>query len=308
MAEATIQSSMSERNQYSSIHPDDDALSQALRAPGDISMAQLVQLTQQAPSSVASSSVGTRSSAVFTSQDPSTGTMPTSGKGYNFNDKGNAFVMDAAKGPSSLSATDGSGGEWDEQKEQDIDFAGFGSWADEDRGMQQPLRRAENSRRRPLQNRLRRAKKPPVVIHQGHRATASLSEDESVVEHAVQGSSHDGDDQCPRRPRKEEVERSSQSPANETLGRARVYTVLALILAIFLTFSTSAFCAVHHTGKQRMACTEGVVFVATVLISGLIVLAMSTARWALHTALLAGLFAFAVGSVLLFKLPVFMHA
>jgi hypothetical protein len=78
-------------------------------------------------------------------------------------------------------------------------------------------------------------------------------------------------------------------------------------MAIVLTLSLAIYAA-HDTGRERMACTEGVVYTATVLNSALIILAMCAARWALQTALLAGLFHLIIGLALLFKIDVFMHA
>lgn len=74
---------------------------------------------------------------------------------------------------------------------------------------------------------------------------------------------------------------------------------------IALTLAFSAVAA-HHTGKGRLACTKGIIYLATVVVSLCTVLAMSLARRALQEALLAGLLEVIVGFVLVFQIHEFM--
>lgn len=89
------------------------------------------------------------------------------------------------------------------------------------------------------------------------------------------------------------------------LSRARSYVVISLVIAIVLTFALSTFAA-HHTGKMRMACTKGIIFAASVLMSCFTILAIVVARHALQTALLAGLLEFLVGFALVVEVHEFM--
>jgi hypothetical protein len=89
------------------------------------------------------------------------------------------------------------------------------------------------------------------------------------------------------------------------LSRARLYIVISLVILILLTFALSAFAA-HHTGKMRMACTKGIIFSASVLMSFSTVVAMIIARHNLQAALLAGLLEFFVGFSLVVEIHEFM--
>lgn len=302
---------------YASVAPDTDLLSQEARKPGKLDMDQLLDLYRQTPSAAASStsSAGTPSDPVFSSHRPSTGTKPTSGGSsypvLDYNGGGKALATYAS---SSMSAEHGSGSESEVEKEQNTVLAGVGDWIADDAAMPQTLKRAENSRRRPRPRADRRskAKKPQVVLHHYDKDEVHYSSDDD--RHV--GRRFENEEAYRRRhtPCKEAEKdgyslEASHAPlaAQRALGGLRVYILLTLIIAILLTFSLAASAA-HRTGRQHMECTEAVIYTATVLNSAFIVLAVCAARWALHTALLAGLFHLVIGMVLLFKIKVFMHA
>jgi hypothetical protein len=98
---------------------------------------------------------------------------------------------------------------------------------------------------------------------------------------------------------------STLTSPSAPLSRARFYVVISLLIAIVLTFALSAFAA-HHTGKMRMACTKGIIFSASVLMSCFTVFAMIVARYTLQTALTAGLLEFLVGFGLVVEVHDFM--
>jgi hypothetical protein len=102
----------------------------------------------------------------------------------------------------------------------------------------------------------------------------------------------------------------SDRPACTPLSRVRFYILIGLMVAIVLTMALSTFAArytaAHYLGKGRMACTKGIIFTATVVISGLSVLAMVVARRALQEALLAGLLQCLVGFALVVEIHEFM--
>ena len=90
------------------------------------------------------------------------------------------------------------------------------------------------------------------------------------------------------------------------LSRARLNLIIGLCVLILLTFALSTFAA-HHTGKGRPACTKGIIFSATILISACTILAMTLARRALQEALLAGLLQFVIGFALVIEIREFME-
>lgn len=101
------------------------------------------------------------------------------------------------------------------------------------------------------------------------------------------------------------------SPSNEhkhapRFSRARLNVVIGLCVFIVLTFALSAFAA-HHTGKGRLACTKGIIFSATILISFSTVLVMVLARRPLQEALLAGLLEVVIGFALVTEIRDFME-
>ena len=102
----------------------------------------------------------------------------------------------------------------------------------------------------------------------------------------------------------------SDKPARTPLSRVRFYILIGLLVAIGLTLALSTFAArytaAHYVGKGRMACTKGIIFTATVIISGFSVLAMVVARRALQEALLAGLLQCLVGFALVVEIHDFM--
>jgi hypothetical protein len=104
-------------------------------------------------------------------------------------------------------------------------------------------------------------------------------------------------------------ERVSSSDGRNPAGRfsrVRSNVVIGLCAFIVLTFALSVFAA-HHTGKSRLACTKGIIFSATVLISMCTILVMTLARRALQEALLAGLLQFVIGFALIIEIRDFME-
>jgi hypothetical protein len=102
----------------------------------------------------------------------------------------------------------------------------------------------------------------------------------------------------------------SDKPACMSLSRVRLCILIALVVVIGLTLALATFAsrytAVHYVGKNRIACTKGIIFAATVFISGLSVLAMVVARRTLQEALLAGLLQCLVGFALVVEIHDFM--
>lgn len=101
------------------------------------------------------------------------------------------------------------------------------------------------------------------------------------------------------------------SPANRSspttrLSRVRINIIIGLCVLIVFTFALSVFAA-HYTGKGRLACTKGIIFCATVLLSLLTVLVMNLSGRALQEALLAGLLEFVIGFALVMEIRDFME-
>ncbi|KAF2110749.1 hypothetical protein BDV96DRAFT_603811 [Lophiotrema nucula] len=86
---------------------------------------------------------------------------------------------------------------------------------------------------------------------------------------------------------------------------ARFWLLIATIAAIIFTLMFSIIGA-HFTGKHRMRCTKGLIYMATVLISTFTVIAMVLARRAVLEALLAGLLELVTGFVLVLEVHEFM--
>jgi hypothetical protein len=104
----------------------------------------------------------------------------------------------------------------------------------------------------------------------------------------------------------ERVSSSDRRNPARRLSRARLNVVIGLCVFIVLTFALSVFAA-HHTGKSRLACTKGIIFSATVLISMCTILVMILARRTLQEALLAGLLQFVIGFALIVEIRDFME-
>lgn len=102
------------------------------------------------------------------------------------------------------------------------------------------------------------------------------------------------------------VSTSDEREAARHFSRARANVVIGLCVFIALTLTLSVFAA-HHTGKGRLACTKGIIFSATILISLCTVLVMILARRALQEALLAGLLEFVIGFALVMEIRDFME-
>ncbi|KAJ4295174.1 hypothetical protein N0V90_007184 [Kalmusia sp. IMI 367209] len=290
----------------------DDHMTVALRSDRSISLDDLVYLNQTAPRTHdIPSSLGTLTTTVFSSQKESSVTKPTSAgtsyviDGYNGKGKGKAVVTYA----SSLSATHGSGSE--AEAEQDNALFGVG-----DQFEINPLKGAAKARKRPRVNRKPKSKKPVLVIHQQQPVPMSSDMDvEAVIEQSSRRSSKEtkylrhrqlkkSDNRLSLTDEERVVHANEANPARR-FSRARLNVIIVLCAFIALTFAFSVFAA-HHTGKGRLACTKGIIFSATVLISVSTVLAMTLARLALQEALLAGLLEFLIGFALVIEIHDFM--
>lgn len=148
-----------------------DPFTLALRNGDDLDNDELSQLNQA--SSSASSSVGSSSTAVFSSREPSIVTKRTSyGTGYPVHDykgEGKAYATYAA----SLSATHGSDSEAEVEHDEEcpIDLRYAGAWSFGPQAHDQCLRKSEHARIRASKITLstalpHRLKKPPIVLLQ----------------------------------------------------------------------------------------------------------------------------------------------
>ncbi|KAF2123132.1 hypothetical protein BDV96DRAFT_14618 [Lophiotrema nucula] len=89
------------------------------------------------------------------------------------------------------------------------------------------------------------------------------------------------------------------------VGGARLYLLVATVAAIIFTIIFSLFGA-YMTGRHRLRCTKGIIFMATVLVSTFTVIAMILARRTLQEALLAGLLESVTGFVLVLEVHDFV--
>lgn len=174
-----------------------DPMSVALRTDGSLNLDDLVHLNQTAPPcQPGPSTIGTRTTTVFTSREQSSGTKPTSaGTGYPING-GNGKGKAIAEYASSLSATHGSGSE--AEAEQENNLAGVGSWTGDGPIGTTPLKGAARARKRQRMNRRPKHKKPVVIIHgPGH---ASSGDDEAPAVKCVSRRNSKGNHPCPQHP------------------------------------------------------------------------------------------------------------
>ncbi|KAF1969538.1 hypothetical protein BU23DRAFT_236731 [Bimuria novae-zelandiae CBS 107.79] len=322
MAETTIEDSMSDYAESSTVAAaattglirNDDPLTVALRSEvrSPLSLEELVDLnrTDQA-SREYPSTLGTLTTTVFSSQKESSITKPTSaGTSYvvdGYTGKGKSKVVKTYA--SSLSATHGSGSE--AEAEQDNALFGVG-----DQFEGNTLKGSARARKRLRVNNIAKPKKVPLIIHYGRPVQVSSGEDlDPVIQQSSQRSSKETKYLRPRRLKKsdgcsvvpDEERVSSADESNPRhFSRARRNVIVGLFTLIVLTFALSIFAA-HHTGKSRLACTKGIIFSATVLISICTILAMSLARRALQEALLAGLLEFTIGFALVLEIRGFME-
>lgn len=143
-----------------------DPLTLALRSSEELDHDDLSQL--HGASFSASTSLGSSTTAVFSSREPSIVTKPTSyGTDYpahHYNTKGKAQVEYA----SFLSVTHGSDSETEAEHDdaQRTALFGAGAWSSGQDSQNRCVRRAENSRIRLSKELPKRCKKIPVVIHQ----------------------------------------------------------------------------------------------------------------------------------------------
>ncbi|KAF2449624.1 hypothetical protein P171DRAFT_196736 [Karstenula rhodostoma CBS 690.94] len=290
----------------------DDPLTVALRGEigHPISLDELVDLNRAGPPHDFPSTMGTHTTTVLSSQKESSVTKPTSaGTSYivdGYTGKGKGKIVKTYA--SSLSATHGSGSE--AEAEQDNVLFGVG-----DQFESSTLRGAARARKRPRANRVSRPKKVPLVIHYNGPVHASSGEDlDPVIEHSSRCSSKETKYLRTRKVKKSDdvfADEERVSPSDERnparrFSRARLNVVIVLCVFIALTLALSVFAA-HHTGKGRLACTKGIIFSATVLISMCTVLIMILARQALQEALLAGLLEFVIGFALVIEIRDFME-
>ncbi|KAF2793280.1 hypothetical protein K505DRAFT_244767 [Melanomma pulvis-pyrius CBS 109.77] len=297
----------------------DDALTLRLRSEGPVGIDELINLHRAtSPSPVVASSSGTRTTVVFSSREASTATKPTSaGTSYpveNYTGKGKAIATYA----SSLSATQGSASEAEAEIEatRDNSLFGLGDWTADGPVTAAPLKGFARAGKRQRTNRRPKPKKPEVVIH-GGPVFASSDDEGPAVANPATTHRNSRDVKYLRHRRKPEhdqlnlaeegrlSEATTRSSSPRPLSRARFYVLTSLVIAIVLTFALATFAA-HHTGKMRMACTKGIIFSATVLVSCFTVLAMIVARHSLQEALLAGLLEFLVGFALVVEIHDFM--
>ncbi|KAK7179766.1 hypothetical protein DPSP01_003241 [Paraphaeosphaeria sporulosa] len=291
----------------------DDPWTLALRSETEhpLSLDELVDLNRtEPPSHDFPSTVGTLTTTVLSSQKESSITKPTSaGTSYivdGYTGKGKGKIVKTYA--SSLSATHGSGSE--AEAEQDNVLIGVG-----DQFESSTLKGAARARKRQQAHRISRPKKVPLVIHYDGPAHVSSEEELApVTKHSSRCSNKETKYLRTRKVKKSDAifadeERVSANDERNTarrLSRARLNIVIGLCVFIVLTFVLSVFAA-HHTGKDRLACTKGIIFSATVLISTCTVVAMTLARRALQEALLAGLLEFVIGFALVIEIREFME-
>ncbi|KAF1957028.1 hypothetical protein CC80DRAFT_53555 [Byssothecium circinans] len=319
MAQAPVESLSSKHAESSTavFTRNDDPMTVTLRSEGTVDLDDIVRLNRNAsPSHDTPTSLGTLTTTLFSSHKESRGTKPTSaGTSYPIGGKGKAVATYA----SSLSATHGSGSEVEAEK--DHAFVGIGDWtagASSD-AVCPPLKGVARTRKRP---RHIKHKKPVVIIqhdrpHSDPYPASSEDEELPAVENVSQGCSKETKYLRRRtttmahdRLVLAEEGRASQTTAvnraeNQPLSRARLYALITILAIAALTFALSVFAA-HYTGRARIACTKGIIFTTTVLMSTYTVLAMIVARRALQEALLAGLLEFFVGFALLVEIREFM--
>lgn len=310
----------------------EDPMSRILRSDADVDMDKLIILNRQAsPSPFDVSTVGTLTTAVFSTHKPSTVTKPTTdGTSYPLDDykgKGKAIATYA----SSVSATHGSGSDNEIELLRDTALFGVGDWTEDGPGASRVLKGPARSRKRP-----RRPKhKKPVVIIQQERIDSASEEDNApttlqvsrhdnkgrpTLEYKNRGTNNGLDKKYLRqrrnKPQQDELllaeegridTETTMLPESKDAGisRSRFYLLIAITVAAILTLVVSGI-ATHYTGKRRMNCTKIIIFAATVLISCFIILAMIVARRALHEALLAGVLEFLVGFALVVEIHDFM--
>ncbi|KAL5394788.1 hypothetical protein PMIN06_006340 [Paraphaeosphaeria minitans] len=334
MDETTFEDTMSDLGESSTaatadtstvLSRNDDPWTLALRSETEypLSLDELVDLNRaEARSHGFPSTVGTLTTTVLSSQKESSITKPTSAgtsyivDGYTGKSKGKIVDGYTCKGKgkivktyaSSLSATHGSGSE--AEAEQDHVLLGVG-----DQFEGNTLRGAARARKRPRAERILRPKKVPLVIHYDGPLHVFSEEDlDPVIKHTSR-CSKEMKYLRTRRMKKsgdmfaDDEERVSPSEERNPAGRfsrGRLSAIIGLCVFIALTFALSVFAA-HHTGKGRLACTKGIIFSATILISMCTVLGMVLARRALQEALLAGLLEFVVGFALVIEIRDFME-
>ncbi|KAF2643626.1 hypothetical protein P280DRAFT_516019 [Massarina eburnea CBS 473.64] len=333
MAQAPVEAFLSEHapspTTATALFPrNDDPMTVALRSQDPIDFDDIVRLNRAAsPSHDGSSTIGTLTTAVFSSYKESSGTKPTSaGTSYPVGGKGKAVATYA----SSLSATHGSISEAEAGKEHT--FVGIGDWvAREDSDAVRRLRGSARARKRPRISHPKH-KKPVVVIQQDIRQDSpylatSEDEDSPIAESISRHNNNNNNNNSNNNKETNYLRRRTNSGAHDCialaeegraplatehpkarlqpLSRARFYTLIAILVVAALTLALSTFAA-HYTGKARIACTKGIIFSATVLMSFFTVLAMVVARRALQEALLAGLLEFLIGFALVVEIHEFM--
>ncbi|KAF1845006.1 uncharacterized protein K460DRAFT_101571 [Cucurbitaria berberidis CBS 394.84] len=271
------------------------------------------------------SSIGTSSTAVFSTHDNSTVTKPTTtSTPYHSNvDKGKG----KAKVPyaSSLSVAYGSGSEAEAQRDTARGNALFamGDWAAGASVPAEPLKGSARAKRRYRFDRQMKQKKPVVkIIHHGNPAgtpsegvTVAGDNDQVVTVAHVNDTSekrylrrrvtHHNDDQLRLAEEGQICSAPMHISSRRPLSLTRISLLIGLTAMMIVTIALSSFGA-HHTGKERIACTKGIVFGATVLMACFTVLAMMVARRAVQEALLAGLLETIIGFTLLVELDDFM--
>jgi len=92
---------------------------------------------------------------------------------------------------------------------------------------------------------------------------------------------------------------------SKPMSRARVFTLVAIVIAKAVIVVLSAYGA-YLVGRARMPCMKGIIFAATAMMATTTVIAMLIARRALSEILLAGLIEFVFGFALVAELDDFI--
>ncbi|KAF2130494.1 hypothetical protein P153DRAFT_430690 [Dothidotthia symphoricarpi CBS 119687] len=323
MAQASLERSIVEPAESSTaaiLLRNDDPLTRALRGRDAVDVEDLVRLARAtSPTSDILPSLGSSSTAVFSSLGESTVTKPTStGTSYPIYDpegKGKA----KAPSISSLSATHGSGSEAEasDRAVREHALLAMGDWiANEDVAPVLPLKGTARAKQR-TSNSLRHKHKKPVIDQVGLGRLSGNDSDGAGETRVPQP--HDRENICLQhhvhnqdhnqlRLAEEGHQSDTATTASlpcEPLTGTRLYVLIVIIVTITLAIASSALGA-YYTGKDRMVYTKAIIFAATVFTTLLTVLALIVARRALHEALLAGLLGFIIGSMFLVELDDFM--
>ncbi|KAH7093402.1 hypothetical protein FB567DRAFT_173776 [Paraphoma chrysanthemicola] len=301
-----------------SIFRNNNALSLALGVEASLDVANITSLDRitQAPQD-ALSSTATSSAMIFSTDDDSAMTKPTSAS------TSRPMVSSAPKWKgkqrtgyaSSLEGTHGSASETEAMRRFlcKANLTAVGDWATAELHSTRLLRGSARVKDRDPKRHRSKVKKPIFLLGQSAHVPGDDPEPDKLLTLTLPtygGTLVQSSSDALEQPRIDGspclLEEGRHTSAHgKRLSQVRKYIIFGLITLMGCTAITAGY-VIHLTGRTRLSCTRCTIFAATVVLASLTIPAMLIARRAMSEALLAGLLELVFGFALVAELKDFV--